>query len=127
MGRPGWSVRRAGRLLGLALAGLLGLAACTEGDPQVTVGRQFAMERTVAVKKGSSKREVEDLLGPPWRVTRLDDRREQWRYYARVETPQRILLVIPDKTRIQELELTLVFEGNFVEIIDKSTTHYAEE
>jgi len=127
LSRAAWSFRRWLLAVCLCALGSPGLSACTQGDPTVAVGREFPMERSVAVKKGSSKREVEDLLGPPWRVTKLDERREQWRYYARIEVPQRILYVIPNRTDIKEQELTLIFVGNFVDIIDKNTNNYAEE
>lgn len=113
-------------ILGVLLAGAAGLPACTEGSARVAVGREFPMERVVAIRKGSSKREVEDLLGPPWRVTQEEGRRERWRYYARIEKPQTILLVIPNGAEVTERELILVFEGNFVEIIDKKIHHHRE-
>jgi outer membrane protein assembly factor BamE (lipoprotein component of BamABCDE complex) len=118
--------------LGTMALALLGsaspcLVACSVGDPQVTIGRQFPMERLVAVQKGkTSKRQVEELLGKPYKVDQLETRKERWRYYAREETVQRFAYLIPLKTFVTETEVVITFDGAFVDIIDKHKSQYTE-
>ncbi len=114
---------------GLALAiGLAagGLAGCSVSDPKVTIGRDFPFARLVAIREGkSSKRQVEGILGKPYKVDKLGPRRERWRYYSREESVKRFLF-IPLTTYVVEREVRLAFDGAFVESIDKQQSQYTE-
>jgi outer membrane protein assembly factor BamE (lipoprotein component of BamABCDE complex) len=117
-----------GMTMGLALlSGGLSLSGCFESDPKVTIGREFAIERMVAVQKGkSSKRQVEDLLGKAYKVEKLGSRKERWRYYSREEVVERVLGLIPNKTYVTVHEVYITFDGTLVEGVAKESNSYIE-
>lgn len=116
--------------IGMALTLVLGgfcLPGCFESDPKVTIGREFAIERMVAVQKGkSSKRQVQDLLGKAYKIEKLGPRKERWRYYSREEVIERVLGLIPTKTHVTVHEVYITFDGAFVGEIAKESNSYVE-
>ncbi len=123
--------RRLAVWVGLALLGAAGLAAvgltgCSVSDPKVTIGRDFPFARLVTIREGkSSKRQVEEILGKPYKVEQLGPRRERWRYYSREESVKRFLF-IPLTTYVVEHEVRIAFDGTFVESIEKQQSQYTE-
>ena len=120
-------------LLSLALCLVAALCAvpfgagCFESDPEVTLGRDFPLERVPAIKRHtSSKKDVENLMGPPYRKETLPAGRAKWRYYMRKEQATYILWFIPSSTQVYETRMTLVFEGPVVESLEKSSTSFSE-
>jgi hypothetical protein len=102
-------------------------AGCFESKPEVTLGREFPMERIPAITRHvSTKPEIEKLLGPPHRKETLPGNRTKWRYYMRKEQPTRILWIFPSSASIIENRLDIVFDGSIVESIDKESRHFSE-
>ena len=118
--------------LGIATAGvfLLGigsLQACSVSDPEVTIGREFPIERMVAIRKGrTTQNQVEDLLGKPYKVVKLEGRKERWRYYSHEESVERFMFFISLKTFISEHEAIIDFDGVFVDSFKKESTNFTE-
>jgi outer membrane protein assembly factor BamE (lipoprotein component of BamABCDE complex) len=101
--------------------------ACIDESTRVTAGKEFPIERMVAIQKGISTRTtVRELMGPPLKTIRIDDRQEKWRYYVRREQTHAILWVLTGSTDVWEIELEITFDGNFVEIIDPTKLIYQE-
>ena len=102
-------------------------SACINEDPRVVVGREFPIERLSAIQKGISTRAgVRDLFGEPYKTERLSDRQERWRYFMRRERQNAILFVIPGSLEVTENEVNIVFDGNFVESVDRQVNEYTE-
>ena len=117
------------RIMGIsiALAALMAATACSVSDPKVTIGRDFPFERLVAIHEGrTTKRQVEEILGMPYKEEKLGPRKLRWRYYSREESVKRALFFIPMTTYVTEREAVLTFEGAFVESLDKSHHQYTE-
>lgn len=117
------------RILGIVLlvAGLAVLTSCSLSDPKVTIGRAFPFERLVAIHEGrTTKHQVEEILGPPYKQDKLGPRKERWRYYSREESVKRALFIIPMTTYVTVREAVLTFEGAFVELLEKSHHQYTE-
>jgi len=113
------------RVLWLTLAFIT--SGCFEAEPEVTLGRDFPMERVPAIKRHTStKKEVKDLLGPPYRQETLPAGREKWRYYMRKEQSTRILWIFPSATHITENHLTITFDGPVVESLEKKSKNFEE-
>ncbi|MBN2494375.1 MAG: hypothetical protein JXR96_07295 [Deltaproteobacteria bacterium] len=101
------------------------LAGCSVDDPEITSGRDFPFERAVALKKGNStKKDAEDLLGPPFRKSKLSERVEAYRYFSKQVVVHRIFYFIPYRSDITEKELVLTFHGAFLEKIEKNVYQY---
>ncbi len=117
-----------GVLLALAMltwAG--GMSACSTSDPKVTIGKKFHFERLSAIQEGrSTKRQVEELLGQPYKKEQLAPRREKWRYYYREEFSKTFALFINMETYVTEKELIIIFDGAFVDSIKKNFTQFTE-
>ena len=114
------------RALLLVLAACF-LTGCFESEPEVTLGRDFPLERVPAIKRHtSSKKDVENLMGPPYRKETLPAGRAKWRYYMRKEQATYILWFIPSGTHVTENRLTVVFDGPVVESIEKSSKTFSE-
>lgn len=114
------------RLFPWFLAGCL-VAGCFEAEPEVTVGRDFPMERVPAIKRHTSgKKDVEDIMGPPYRKETLPAGREKWRYYMRKEQSTRILWIIPSATHVTENYLNITFDGPVVESLEKESKNFEE-
>jgi len=125
-------VKRAS-LLVLAVSFLAALCAvpfgagCFEAEPQVTLGREFPLQRVPAVKRhASTKKDVEDIMGPPHRKETLPGNRTKWRYYMRKEQATYILLFIPSSTHVTETRMDIVFDGPVVESLEKSSRSFSE-
>jgi outer membrane protein assembly factor BamE (lipoprotein component of BamABCDE complex) len=113
------------RITPLLLAILL--SGCTEAEPQVTLGREFPMERIPAIKRGvSTKKDVEDLLGPPYRKETFPGDKIKWRYYMRKEQIKRVLFIINVGSHITENRLDIFFQGPVVHSIDKESKNFNE-
>jgi hypothetical protein len=113
------------------LAGLcavpLGTAGCFEAEPQVTLGRDFPLQRIPAIKRHlSTHKDVEDVMGPPYRKETLPGNRTKWRYYMRKEQATRILWIFPSATHVTENRLEITFQGSLVESIKKSSKSFSE-
>jgi outer membrane protein assembly factor BamE (lipoprotein component of BamABCDE complex) len=110
----------------LSLAAIY-LAGCFEAEPQVILGRDFPMERVPAIKRhASNKKDVEDIMGPPYRKETLPASRSRWRYYMRKEQATRILWIFPSATHVTENRLEITFDGSLVESIEKSSKNFSE-
>jgi outer membrane protein assembly factor BamE (lipoprotein component of BamABCDE complex) len=102
-------------------------AGCFEAEPEVTLGRDFPLERVPAIRRHtSSKKDVENLMGPPYRKETLPAGRENWRYYMRKEQATRILWIFPSGTHITENHLTITFDGPVVESLEKKSKNFKE-
>ncbi len=114
-------------MAGVILLGLGSLPACSISDPKVTIGREFPIERMVAIKKSrTTKKQVTDLLGKPYKVEKLEGRKERWRYYSREESVQRVFFFIATKTFVNEHEAIINFDGAFVDSFKKESHNYTE-
>lgn len=118
-------------LLAAALAALyavpFGAAGCFEAEPRVTLGRDFPLERVPAIKRHlSTHKDVEGLMGPPYRKETLPGARSRWRYYMRREQATRILWIFPSATHVTENRLEITFDGPMVESISKSSKNFRE-
>ena len=103
------------------------LADCFESEPEVVIGREFPLERVPAIKRHvTSKKSVEDLMGPPHRKETLPGNRAKWRYYMRKEQATYILWLIPSSTHITETRMEIVFDGSIVESLEKSSNNFSE-
>jgi hypothetical protein len=103
-------------------------AGCFEAEPEVTLGRDFPMERVPAIKRHtSSKKDVENVMGPPWRKEVLPAGRERWRYYMRKEQATKILWIIPSATVVTVNTLNITFDGTVVESLEKESKNFEEE
>jgi hypothetical protein len=113
------------RLFLLSLAVLL--AGCFESEPEVTLGRDFPLERVPAIKRHTStKKDVEKIMGPPYRKETLPAGREKWRYYMRKEQATRILWIIPSATVVTTNRLEITFDGPVVESLEKESKNFEE-
>lgn len=102
-------------------------AGCFEAEPEVTLGRDFPLERVPAIKRHTStKKDVETLMGPPYRKEVLPAGREKWRYYMRKEQATRILWIIPSATAVTINRLEIVFDGPVVESLEKESKNFKE-
>jgi len=102
-------------------------AGCFESEPEVTLGRDFPMERIPAIKRHTTtKKDVEDILGPPYRKEVLPAGREKWRYYMRKEQATRILWILPSATVVTINRLNIVFDGPVVESLEKESKNFKE-
>jgi len=111
----------------LAIGALVALTSCSVSDPKVTIGRAFPFERLVAIHEGrTTKRQVEEILGKPYKEEKLGPRKLRWRYYSREESVKRALFVIPMTTYVNEREAILIFDGAFVDTLEKSHRQFTE-
>ena len=102
-------------------------AGCFKADPEVVLGREFPLERVPAIKRHvTSKKSVEDIMGPPHRKETLPGNRTKWRYYMRKEQATYILGFIPSSTHITETRMEIVFDGHIVESLEKSSNNFSE-
>ncbi|NOZ87451.1 MAG: outer membrane protein assembly factor BamE [Deltaproteobacteria bacterium] len=100
---------------GAVLAMLLGCD--TRPRVELLEGRFFEEVRIVALHKGkTTKKDVLDLLGPPWRKTG-PPQAEEWEYYARYRrVPAKILGVFSKgRAKVMFRRMTIKFEANVVE------------
>ena len=110
----------------MILTGLFG-AGCFEAEPEVVIGREFPLERVPAIRRHmSSKKDVEDIMGPPYRKETLPGRQTKWRYYMRKEQANYILWVFPSSIHITETRMEIVFDGSIVESLEKSSNNFSE-
>ena len=113
--------------IALAVAALVALTSCSVSDPKVTIGRDFPFERLVAIHEGrTTKRQVEEILGKPYKEEKLGPRKLRWRYYSREESVKRALFFIIMTTYVTEREAVLTFDGAFVDSLEKSHHQYTE-
>ncbi|MBW2702813.1 MAG: outer membrane protein assembly factor BamE [Deltaproteobacteria bacterium] len=99
-------------------------SGCSLDDPMIVTGREFPFERVVALQKGkSTRKDVEDLLGPPFKRDKISESKERWRYFMRKETVNRVFL-IPYRTDVTQKELLITFHGNFMELMEKNHDFY---
>ena len=117
-------------VMALALAALCAVpfgAGCFETEPEVVLGREFPLERVPAIKRHvTSKKGVEDIMGPPHRKETLPGNQTKWRYYMRKEQATYILWFIPSSTHITETRMEIVFDGSIVESLEKSSKNFSE-
>ena len=113
------------------IAGLSAVAwfatGCTQDDSQIVAGRESPLGRVVALQKGkSTRKDVEDLLGPPFRKDKSGERKERWRYFMRKETVNRVFFIPYKKDNIQK-ELIVNFHGAFLDTYDKNIEFYTSD
>lgn len=109
------------------LTAVSGLSACSTSDPTITIGKKFHFERLSAIQEGrTTKRQVKELLGEPYKKEQLAPRREKWRYYYRQESSKTFALFINMETYVTENELIIMFDGAFVDSIKKDFNQYTE-
>jgi hypothetical protein len=102
-------------------------AGCFEAEPEVTLGRDFPLERVPAIKRHTStKKNVKAIMGPPYRKETLPAGREKWHYYMRKEQATYILWVLPSATHVYETRMEITFDGSAVESIEKSSKTFSE-
>jgi hypothetical protein len=103
------------------------LTGCFEAEPEVVIGREFPLERVPAIKRHvTSKKSVEDIMGPPYRKETLPGRQTKWRYYMRKEQATYVLWVFPSSIHITETRMEIVFDGSIVESLEKSSSNFSE-
>ena len=121
---------KGGKFLALLIAGILFMgfsSACVDTKPRITVGKQFPIERAVAIKRHqSTTKDVKELLGEPYRKETRPGQIERWRYYCRTETQNAILLFIEGDVTVKEDELIITFDGKIVESIKRTSDTYNE-
>jgi outer membrane protein assembly factor BamE (lipoprotein component of BamABCDE complex) len=115
--------------LALFLAGVFCFSglfiACVDDTPRVTVGREFPIERVVALKRHvSSKKDVLELMGEPYKKTTKSGRLKEWRYFFRKETKEAVFFFFEGETQVKEGELIIVFDGPLVESLTKNMDTY---
>jgi len=80
--------------------------------------------RLVAIHRGRSTREdVRELLGEPWRLSGKDEA-EEWEYYSRYRrTPTRTLGLFPaGEPVVFTKRLVFYFKGDFVDRVEQEST-----
>ncbi len=103
------------------------ICACSTSDPKVTLGKKFHFERLAAIQEGrTTKRQVEDLLGEPYKKQQLAPRREKWRYFYREEISKTFALVLNMETFVTEKEVIILFDGAFVDSLEKNFNQFTE-
>jgi len=113
------------RLFLLSLAVLV--CGCFQAEPEVTLGRDFPLERVPAIKRHTStKQNVEAIMGPPYRKETLPAGRSKWRYYMRKEQATRILWIFPSATVVTINRLNITFDGPVVESLEKEAKNFKE-
>jgi len=115
----------------IRLAVLLLLAVgCEEGlTVEVVEGRDYDEVRLVAIHRGSStKADVRELLGEPWRRGGRAAA-EEWEYYARIRTTKpRFLLLCPTSPPSHSYKrLIITFKQDFVDAVERQGTALEEE
>jgi len=99
--------------------------ACVDDTPRVTVGREFPIERVVALKRhSSSKKDVLELMGEPYKKETKAGRLKEWRYFFRKETKEAVFFFFEGETQVKEGELIIVFDGPLIESITKNLDTY---
>jgi len=123
---PGLRKRQISLVIG-ALVLLCLVTACVDETPRVTVGKEFPIERSIAIKRhDSTTKDVLELLGEPYRETSGPGRLKRWRYYSRTVTKKAILFFFEGETQVKEDELIIVFDGTVVQSIKRSSDTYNE-
>ena len=113
-------------LLALVLTGFF-LSNCFEAEPEVVLGREFPLERVPAIKRHlTTKKGVENIMGPPPRKETLPGNRSKWRYLMRKEQATYILGFIPSSTHVHETRMQITFDGPIVESLEKSSRNFSE-
>lgn len=113
------------RLFWIGLVLIVG--GCFESEPEVTLGRDFPLERVPAIKRHTStKKDVENIMGPPYRKEVLPAGREKWRYYMRKEQATYILWILPSATVVTTNRLEITFDGPVVESLEKESKSFEE-
>ncbi|MBW1808259.1 MAG: hypothetical protein JRJ87_08695 [Deltaproteobacteria bacterium] len=101
--------------------------ACVDDTPRVTVGREFPIERVVALKRHTSTtKDVLELMGEPYKKEDKSGRLKTWRYYFRKVTKEAIFFFFEGETQVKEGELIIVFDGPLIESITKSLDTYTQ-
>ena len=116
-------------VIGLSVVWLAGclLASCDQEDPQNIIGKDFSMVRHVAIKQGvTTMKEVEGLLGRPFRVESRPNGKSRWHYYVRKESTTYMLGIFPSSTRVIEHRLDIVFDGPLVFSIDRESNSFTK-
>lgn len=113
-------------LVQLALCGLLAcMCACSVEDARVAAGRAFPVSRLMVIKHGvTTARDVRDLLGEPFRVEKLDERKERWHYYMRKEQRETFLWFITTSTHVIETRVVINLADGLVDTMRKEAHAY---
>ena len=91
----------------------------TDPEVQVLEGRFFEAVRVIAIHKGkTTKKDVLDLLGEPWRKHGTPER-EEWEYFVRYrKVPPKVLgLFSKGEAKVMYRRMVVRFEGNLVDYV----------
>ena len=109
---------------------LLAAPGCEDSETvELLEGRDYDEMRLVAIHRGQSTRDdVRELLGEPWRQAGKSEA-EEWEYYVRYRrTPSRTLGIFPaGKVEVSFKRLVVYFKGDFVDRVQKESSRDAME
>lgn len=104
---------------------LVCVCGCSVEESRVAAGRAFPIARLVAIKRGvTTARDVRELLGKPFRIEKLDERKERWHYYMRKEQEEKFLWVITTSSHVTETRVTINLSDGLVESMRKEAQEY---
>ena len=115
---------------GLLACLLLAAMGCEDSETvEQLEGRDFDEMRLVAIHRGRSTRDdVRELLGEPWRLSGKDEA-EEWEYYVRFRRiPSRTLGIFPaGKPEVSYKRMIVYFKGDFVDRVEQDSSSDAME